>query len=112
MTEIVETNTGTERDEYKVLVSPNFTSLMYEVEKLVQNGWALSSTNYPVDNVLTYEVHLEKNKQTMARLKSRYESAVEGKPVWSKEDAQANVAKARETRAKKLAEQKAAEAQQ
>ncbi len=85
---------------------------MYEVEKLVQNGWALSSTNYPVDNMLTYEVHLEKNKQTMARLKSRYESAVEGRPVVGKEERQAHVAKARETLAQKRAEKKAAEGQQ
>lgn len=96
-TEIITEEAADRNNEYKTLSTPNFIELMYEVEKHLQNGWALSKedNSYPFFNFFLYEVHLVKNAATLYAAKERLEAAMEGRDVQTKEKRRENMAKAR-----------------
>jgi hypothetical protein len=96
MTDIIESNDIVEGNtEYKTIASPNFTEVMYEAEKYLQQGWALSEEQYPFHSFVLYEVHLYKNTTTMNRLFSRVQAMQEGKEVMTTEKRREIMAKAR-----------------
>lgn len=81
--------------EYKTLTSTSFTEITYEVEKYLQQGWALSEQHYPFHSFILYEVHIYKNDSTITRAKARMKAAQDGRDVLTTEKRRENMAKAR-----------------
>jgi hypothetical protein len=109
--DVIEQTTTEGRDEYKTLVSPNFTALMYEVETYLHNGWVFSKEMYPHFNYVVYEVHLERNARTLQLAKERLEAGQAGRQPFGTDERRANMAKARETLKAKRAEKKGGESE-
>jgi hypothetical protein len=81
--------------EYKTLTSTSFTEITYEVEKYLQQGWALSEQQYPFHSFILYEVHMYKNDSTILRAKARMKAAQDGRDVFTTEKRRESMAKAR-----------------
>jgi hypothetical protein len=111
MSDIRETSTQQGTTEYKQITTPNFLEIVFEIEKHVNNGWAVSQEAYPFANIMgLYEVNFYKNAKTINLAAERVQAAVEGKGVWTKDKKVENMNKARETRMANLEKKKAAEA--
>lgn len=103
MTDIQIQESSTRTDDYKTLSTTNFTELVYELEKHLQAGYAVSEDRYPHFDFVLYEVHLVRNNQLVQRAKERMEAALAGRDVVTKEKRVENMAKARQARAEKRA---------
>jgi hypothetical protein len=111
MSDIQEASTQEGTTEYKQITTPNFLEIVFEIEKHVNNGWAVSQEAYPFAHYNgLFEVNFYKNAKTINLAAERVQAAVEGKGVWTKDKKVENMNKARETRMANLEKKKAAEA--
>jgi hypothetical protein len=109
MTEIIEQHTETRNEETKILRTPNFYTVVLEIERHVLLGWQVEKIITPPNfDFFLYEVCFVKNAHTLANVKASADAANEGKEVITKEKRQENMAKARNTRMAKIAAERLA----
>lgn len=64
--------------ERKTIATPNFIELMYEVEKLINEGWSIDQQAYPFFNFYLYEVHFVKPLPVEVKQRQPRKSTNEG----------------------------------
>ena len=89
--------------ETKTIMSPNLGELGFRIQELVQGGWEIDKSE-PLSMLgWQYQVVMVRTTQSHAALQKRLQDAIDEKPVLTRAEI---LAKARESKAEKQAQQK------
>lgn len=94
------------------LVNPDFTQIVYDMEKYLHAGFMIHEQNYPYDNFTLKEVYLIRNADTIRITGERRKAMEAGKAVQTLENKREAMAKARAAVGKKKAEKEESNADQ